>query len=286
MSIFSAQHDIVDATRRLGFEVERVNALGRLIDPGEHATDGGLLKSRVAQETVGSALKNVRDIIEKVHSLLPKERDQRSRSKVGFVKYSFRKEETTREINHLRQSIDSLYLLCSSFNSELLHDLSYDARYANNEMRELRNDVTWMKAVVAAGFHGQSNTSNQLYSSRLLADRSFRTEGSFIETVTDNSSVGDIWSGPILSRLYGTSVEGLEWIRKILDSTEIAGLIERFQVWGTDLFEGLLHLDRLMGDDEDSCTYFLIGCFARICLNIGLSPFLARRTDELELTLY
>ncbi|KFY14442.1 hypothetical protein V492_02614, partial [Pseudogymnoascus sp. VKM F-4246] len=69
-----------------------------------------------------------------------------------------------------------------------------------------------------------------------------------IRTMPECSSMGDIWAGPILNRLYTTSIEGLKWIKGILKSTEIDGLIERLRVWGTGLFEGPLQLDGLIGD--------------------------------------
>lgn len=261
MNIFSAQKGIADATQRLLFEVERVRYLRNSV---EDAANGGALISPAAPESLDRELRNVTGIMEKVHSRLqslhPKERDQRTQGMVRSVKYSFQKKEIDREINHLRQSNDSLYL--------------------TYELPRKFDDLY----VTLAEFRGQTQTSRRLHASRLWADRSrrsigsFRTERNFLETVTENSSVGDIWTGPIIKRLYATSMEGLEWIRKILDSTEIAGLIEQLQVWGTGLVEGPLRLDWLMGDDEDSCIYFLTGCFARICLNIGLLPFLARRS--------
>jgi len=89
--------------------------------------------------------------------------------------------------------------------------------------------------------------------------------------IPEGEFVYDIWTGPVLNRLYVNSLEGLEWIREILSSTEIASLVERLRVWGTGLFEGPQRLDEWsMGGEEESCIYFLTRCFARICLNIEI----------------
>ncbi|KFY47847.1 hypothetical protein V495_01792 [Pseudogymnoascus sp. VKM F-4514 (FW-929)] len=286
MDALSAQKGFDDTMLRLRFELNRAHKLSQIL---ESTVNSGENISPASPDLSYRDLRNtLRDIGGELDHLVDSQSQNRSSHRTmrmaRSVKYRFKKKEINKTIRRIGQLIDSLYLTHSSIKLESLHP----------EIEKLRNDVHKMNVSADERFRHQTETLRRKGSrspvarrttSNVTWRRSFQIDQRSVDAVTERSLIGDIWADDILCRLYTTSIEGFERIKKILNSTEIAGLIERLQVWGTGLFEGpdSPWLDELIGDVNDPCIYLLTGCFARICLNIQIIGITLESQDESDL---
>lgn len=250
IEILSAQEGFVDTILRLKFELDRADKLSQILESTvQSRSDMSLASPDFSYEVLGNRLGDIRaELDDLFDSHSQNSSSHRTMRMVRSFKYRFKKKKFSKTLRRIAQLIDSLYLTHSSIKLESLYP----------EIAKLRNDVDKMNVSADGRFHADNR----------------------LHAASDNRPVGDKWDSSTLYRLYTTCLEGLKRIKKILNSMEIDGLIERLQVWGTGLFKGPRRLDEILGGNKDPRIRFLTGCFARICLNIRLSPFQLREEQN------